>query len=148
MPRILVVDDDAQVRNVVGMLLTRVGYEVTEAEFGVSGYSQARSEKPDLIVLDLMMPVMSGFEVLQKLKQNPVTKRIPVIILTAKIDATSERECMRLGAADYIKKPWGPHELEERIGMLLRYPDLSKPETFRTQSFRAKTDGVDPASLV
>ncbi len=101
------------------MLLTQVGYEVVLAEFGQIGYSKAQSLQPDLILLDLMMPVMDGFEVLRRLKDDQSTGHIPVIILTAKIDSASERECMRLGAVDYIKKPWGPRELEDRIGMAL-----------------------------
>lgn len=126
MPKILVIDDEADLRRVVGMLLTQAGYEVIDAEYGLSGYSKALSEKPDLILLDLMMPVMDGFMVLEKLKQNPSAREIPVIILTAKIDAKSERDCLRLGATDYIKKPWGPRELEDRVGMALGYPELSK----------------------
>ena len=173
MARILVVDDEADVRKVVGILLAQAGYQVTEAEYGLSGYHKAQSDNPDLIVLDLLMPVMDGFEVLQKLKETPATREIPVVILTAKIDAASERECMRLGAVDYIKKPWGPRELEERIGMALGYPDLTplttfisddppveaeegdldgsdlnEPRKFRTRSFPARGDGVDPESLV
>ena len=119
MPKILIVDDEDAIRNVVRLLLIQEGYDVIEAAYGQSGYSKAESEKPDLVLLDLMMPVMDGFEVLQKLKKNPQTSGIPVIILTAKIDVASERECMRLGAVDYIKKPWGPRELEDRIGMAL-----------------------------
>ena len=133
MAKILVVEDEEQVRNVVVALLNQAGYEVIDAEYGLSGYRKAESEKPDLILLDLMMPVMDGFEILRKLKENPNTRSIPVVILTAKIDSASERECMQLGAVDYIKKPWGPSELEERIGMALGYPDLSAPRVFRTQ---------------
>jgi DNA-binding response OmpR family regulator len=130
-PKILVVDDEADVRNVVSAILKQAGYDVVVAEYGLSGYSKAQSEKPDLVLLDLMMPVVDGFEVLSKLKNNPRTSSIPVIILTAKIDAASERECMRLWAADYIKKPWGPRELQDRIGMALGYPDLGGPRQTR-----------------
>ena len=84
MPKILVVDDEADVRNVVTAILNQAGYDVVEAEYGLDGYSKAQSEKPDLVLLDLMMPVVDGFEVLGKLKQNPSTRSIPVIILTAK----------------------------------------------------------------
>ena len=126
MVTILVIDDEADVRDVVGMLLTQAGYQTVGAEYGLSGYSKAQSEQPDLILLDLMMPVMDGFEVLRKLKGDPSTQTIPVIILTARIDAASERECMKLGATDYIKKPWGPRELEDRIGMALGYPELGQ----------------------
>ena len=127
MPSILVVDDEAVVRNVVSTLLKQAGYDVTIAEYGLTGYSMAQTEQPDLMLLDLMMPVMDGFEVLRRLKDDPSTRHIPVIMLTAKIDAASERECMRLGATDYVKKPWGPHELEERIAMALGYPELTPP---------------------
>ena len=127
MVKILVIDDERQVRMVLGAILRQAGYDVIDAAFGLSGYSKAQTEQPDLILLDLMMPVMDGFEVLGKLQDEPSTKRIPVIILTAKIDAASERECMRLGAADYIKKPWGPQEIEERIAMVLGYPKLAQP---------------------
>ena len=81
---------------------------------------------PDLILLDLMMPVLDGFGVLRRLREDPIARRIPVIILTAKIDPASERACMGLGAVDYIKKPWGPQEIEERVAMALGYPVLHK----------------------
>ena len=126
-PKVLVVDDEAAIRTVVGMLLAQAGYEVVLAEYGQIGYSRALTVKPNLILLDLMMPVMDGFQVLRRLKSDQRTSQIPVIILTAKIDAASERECMRLGAVDYIKKPWGPRELEDRISMSLGYPKLNPP---------------------
>ena len=135
MTHILVVDDDAGIRVVVTRLLARAGYEVTEAAYGQAGYQIAVSENPNLILLDLMMPVMDGFEVLSKLKRNPATSRIPVIILTAKIDAESERRCMRSGAVDYIKKPWGPRELEQRIAIALGHRE-SGPEPYLTHDFR------------
>jgi CheY-like chemotaxis protein len=134
MPKILVVDDEADVRDVVTAILKQAGYDVIVAEYGLSRYSKAQSEDPDLVLLDLTMPVVDGFEVLDKLKKNPSTRSIPVIILTAKIDPASERECMRLGAADYIKKPWGPRELQDRIGMVLGYPSLG--ETSQTRATR------------
>jgi len=139
MVTILVIDDEADIRGVVGTLLTLAGYQTIDAEYGLSGCAKARSEHPDLILLDLMMPVMDGFEVLRKLKEDPSTQTIPVIILTARIDATSERECLRLGATDYIKKPWGPKELEDRIGMALGYPELGRPPGSTID--QARTDG-------
>ena len=123
MTKVLVIDDEQVVRQVVNRLLTEEGYEVIEAPYGQAGYHMAVSEKPNIIMLDLMMPVMDGFEVLSKLKSNPETRPIPVIILTVKIDAESERRCMRFGAVDYIKKPWGPDELGDRVAMALGYPE-------------------------
>ena len=78
MPKILVVDDEAEVRNVVATILKQAGYDVVEAEHGLIGYSKAQSENPDLVLLDLMMPVVDGFEVLRRLKKNPGTWSIPV----------------------------------------------------------------------
>jgi flagellar protein FlaH len=123
MIKILVIEDEDVVRQVVVRLLTTQGYQVIEAAYGQAGYQMAIAEQPDIILLDLMMPVMDGFQVLGKLKSNPETRPIPVIILTARIDAESERRCMRAGAVDYIKKPWGPGELGDRIAMALGYPE-------------------------
>lgn len=123
MTRILVVEDEEHIRRVVALTLISEGYEITEAVHGLMGYSKAVSEQPHLIIMDLNMPVMDGLTALSKLKGNPATEKIPVIILTARIDAASERECMQAGAVDYIKKPWGQQELEDRVAMALNYPD-------------------------
>ena len=135
MTKVLVIDDEPVVRQVVNRLLTGEGYQVIEAPYGQAGYQLAISEKPNIILLDLMMPVMDGFQVLSKLKSNPETRPIPVIILTAKIDAGSERRCMQSGAVDYIKKPWGPGELKDRIAMALGYGENPPPQ-HRTRQFR------------
>ena len=116
MTKILVIDDEAMIRNVVSALLRQAGHDVVDAKHGLNGIAMAQTEKPDLILLDVMMPVVDGFEVLRRLGEDPVSSSIPVIMLTAKIDAATERTCMELGAVDYIKKPWGPQEIEERVG--------------------------------
>ena len=123
MTRILVVEDEENIRRMVTLTLTSEGYEIIEAVHGLMGYSKAVSEQPQLILMDLNMPVMDGLAALSKLKGNPDTEKIPVIILTGRIDAASERECMQAGAIDYIKKPWGGQELEDRVAMALNYPD-------------------------
>ena len=137
MTRILVVEDEVDVRNVVNLTLSSEGYEIIEAVHGLMGYIKAVSERPDLIIMDLNMPVMDGLEALNKLKANPDTENIPVIILTGRIDATSERECMQAGTVDYIKKPWGQGELEDRVAMALNYPNdpdrVSRVHDFRTE---------------
>lgn len=140
MTKILVIDDEAVIRRVVGVLLGQAGYDVIYAEYGLSGIAMAQSEKPDLILLDLMMPVVDGFEVLKRLREDNVASRIPVIILTAKIDAASERACMDLGAVDYIKKPWGPREIEERVAMALGYPEIVNPELVSPESVTQRLD--------
>ena len=86
--------------------------------------------------MDLNMPIMDGFQVLHKLKSNPETEHIPVIILTAMIDIESERRCLQAGVTDYIKKPWDPAELQERIAIIVGARELER-EGYVTKS--AKT---------
>ena len=126
MTKVLVIDDDSMVRDMVVRMLTLDGYQVIESAYGQAGCAAAVSEKPNIILLDLNMPIMDGFQVLHKLKNNPETERIPVIVLTARIDAESERRCMQAGAADYIKKPWGPAELQERIAIIVGARELER----------------------
>jgi len=89
MTKVLVIDDDSMVRETVVRLLILEGYQVIEAAYGQAGYASAISDSPNIILLDLNMPIMDGFEVLHKLKGNPETERIPVIVLTARIEAES-----------------------------------------------------------
>jgi len=126
MTKVLVIDDDSMVRETVVRLLILEGYQVIESAYGQAGYAAAISDSPNIILLDLNMPIMDGFEVLRKLKSNPETERIPVIVLTARIDAESERRCMAAGATDYIKKPWGPAELQERIAIIVGAKELER----------------------
>ena len=109
MTRILVVDDERDIREVVKTTLQDNGYKVVEASDGVEAYAAAAdaavAEKPDLIVLDLMLPKLNGFEVLEKLTQNPQTSYIPVVILTARGQAQDETRALRSGATDYMTKP-------------------------------------------
>ena len=148
MTKVLVIDDDSMVREMVVRLLTLEGYQVIESAYGQSGYAAAVSERPNIILLDLNMPIMDGFQVLHKLKSNPETERIPVIVLTARIDAESERRCMAAGATDYIKKPWGPAELQERIAIIVGARELER-EGYVTQKAKPHIleDLVKPPGL-
>ena len=135
MTRILVVEDEEHVRRAVSLILMAEGYEIVEAIHGLMGYSKALELKPDLIIMDLTMPVLDGLDALAKLKSDPVTRGIPVIILTSRIDAASERQCAQAGAADYIKKPWGGQELEERVALALNFNQSQEPVR-RIKNFR------------
>ena len=148
MTKVLVIDDDSMVRETVVRLLILEGYQVIESAYGQAGYAAAISESPNIILLDLNMPIMDGFEVLHKLKSNPETERIPVIVLTARIDAESERRCMAAGATDYIKKPWGPAELQERIAIIVGANELER-EGYVTQKAKPHIFGdmVKPPGL-
>ena len=148
MTKVLVIDDDSMVRETVVRLLILEGYQVIESAYGQAGYAAAISDSPNIILLDLNMPIMDGFAVLHKLKSNPETERIPVIVLTARIDAESERRCMAAGATDYIKKPWGPAELQERIAIIVGAKELER-ERYVTQKAKPHIFGnmVKPPGL-
>lgn len=120
MAKILVMDDDPIIVSFLSNLLTDNGYEVLTAEDGNTGLQMARREKPDLIVSDLVMPFLDGFEILREIKSDPSMKEIPVIVISMK---EKERDIVRgfdLGAEDYIIKPFGAHELLARVRRALR----------------------------
>ena len=113
---VLIVDDNNDARRLVRRILQAQGhFEVVEAESGQEALGLAETNPPDLIILDLMMPVMDGFQVLQKLKDNSATQSIPVIMVTAKGQEQDQQTAIRIGAYDYITKPWGPDEVEPKV---------------------------------
>lgn len=112
---ILVVDDTAMSLELLGELLMRAGYNVRSAQDGRMALRSARARPPELILLDVRMPGMDGFEVCQRLKSDPVTKDIPVIFLSALSDTTDKMTGFRLGAVDYIAKPSQPEEVLARV---------------------------------
>jgi DNA-binding response OmpR family regulator len=117
---ILVVDDEADVLDLVRYHLNRAGFEVDVASSGAAALLAARQRRPDAIVLDIMLPQMSGTEVLQKLKLEIDTARIPVLMLTAKGLLSERIAGLELGVDDYITKPFSPRELVLRVQNLLR----------------------------
>lgn len=108
MAKVLVADDEKNVRLSLVYILFDAGYDVIEPEDGAAAVRKAVLEQPDLILLDVMMPVMNGFEVLKQLRENPATESIPVVLLTALPPAEGERVGMNLGVSHYIAKPWEP----------------------------------------
>ena len=117
MTKILVADHDLSIRALVKSIFIGEGYELIEAIDGGSAYDVAVSEKPDVILLDVLTPGMDGYEVLERLKDNPDTNLIPIIMLTAL--PRDERRRMRLGPEDYITKPFSREELEHRVRLAL-----------------------------
>ncbi len=109
--RVLVVDDERHIVRLVQVNLERQGYEVLTAYDGVECLEKAKSEQPDLIVLDVMMPRMDGFEALQRLKSDPETSHIPVIMLTARAQDRDVLQGYQYGADLYLTKPFSPMEL-------------------------------------
>jgi DNA-binding response OmpR family regulator len=120
MTKILVAEDERDIRDLVVETLFDQGYDVLESKDGRETFEIARSEIPDLILLDVMMPVMDGFEVLSKLKQSSITDAIPVVMLTAMWASDGEQNAMRLGVRHYISKPFDPETLQATVRVALR----------------------------
>ncbi len=124
-PRIvLVVDDEARMRRFIRMNLELEGYQVIEAENGLRALEQIRTYAPDLIIMDVMMPEMDGFEALRLLRE---ISTVPVILLTVKSDEEDKIYGLGLGADDYITKPFSPRELNSRVNAVLRRAEWPAP---------------------
>lgn len=117
--KILVVDDEINITQILEFSIGSEGYEVITAQNGEEAIDRARREQPDLIVLDIMMPKIDGYEACRILKANPLTKNIPVVLLTAKGRDIDKRLGYEVGATDYIIKPFSPNKLVDRIQELL-----------------------------
>ncbi|MFN3817064.1 response regulator transcription factor [Brevundimonas sp.] len=126
MARILIADDDPLLRALLQHKLGAVDHQVLSAEHGGEVMAMVRDHGPDLIVLDAMMPVMDGFEVLRRLKTEGDLRDIPVIMLTALKRQEDVVGALQLGAADYLAKPFIPDELVERIRRILGAPDMEQ----------------------
>jgi len=114
--KILVVDDETELVEMLKMRLEANNYTVITAPDGKVGLEQAIKEKPNLIILDIMMPEIDGFEVLDQLKKNEITRSTPVLMLTAKDDTNAILESQELKATDHLIKPFDPEELLRLIG--------------------------------
>jgi twitching motility two-component system response regulator PilH len=116
--RILVVDDSATERHILGEILVKKGFEVSFAEDGEKGVAQAKLTKPDLIIMDVVMPGMNGFQATRAITKEPETQNIPVIICTTKDQETDKVWGVRQGAKDYVVKPVNAAELLAKIAAL------------------------------
>jgi len=120
--KILVVDDEIYIVHILDFSLGMEGYEVITALDGEQALDRMKAEKPDLVVLDIMMPKLDGYEVCKSIKSNPATKQTPVILLSAKGRNVDQKLGFDVGADDYITKPFSPRKLVERINQLLGQP--------------------------
>jgi len=118
--KILLADDEEDIKTVISLYLSSKGYEVITAYDGLDAIDKAKTEKPDLILLDVMMPIMNGFEVCQKLKDDAETQNIPIIMLSAAAQSDTITKSLELGAKDYIVKPFEPERLDK---ILFKYLD-------------------------
>ncbi|HEY2637382.1 MAG TPA: response regulator transcription factor, partial [Solirubrobacteraceae bacterium] len=116
-PRVLIIEDDPNVAEVVTRYLEREGYAVESADDGLEGLERALADPPDLVVLDLMLPALSGLEVCRRLRAKVP---VPVIMLTARGEEVDRIAGLELGADDYVAKPFSPRELTARVKAVLR----------------------------
>jgi pilus assembly protein CpaE len=117
--KILIIDDDVDTLRLVGLMLQRQGYEISAASNGAQGLAKALEERPDLILLDVMMPDMDGYEVARRLRKNPVTVNVPILMFTAKTQLDDKVTGFEVGADDYLTKPTHPTELQAHVKALL-----------------------------
>src|SRR5689334_11397682 len=117
--KILVVDDEVYIVHILDFSLGMEGYEVITALDGEDALAKAAEHKPDLVVLDIMMPKMDGYEACKRLKSEAATRHIPVILLSAKGRNVDQKTGFEVGADDYITKPFSPRKLVERINAIL-----------------------------
>jgi DNA-binding response OmpR family regulator len=119
-PLLLIADDDEDILELLAFRLERAGYEVVRARHGEEALRLALEHMPSLAVLDVMMPGLDGYEVTRRLRSDPRTIAMPVILLTARAQASDISRGMAAGADDHIKKPFNARDLKERIERLLR----------------------------
>ena len=117
--KIMIVDDDLESLKLVGLMLQRRGYEIVAAHSGDQALSKAKIEPPDLVILDIMMPGLDGYQVCQQLRADPTTARMPVIMFTAKTLVGDKVAGFQAGADDYLTKPIHPNELVSHVEALL-----------------------------
>jgi two-component system, OmpR family, phosphate regulon response regulator PhoB len=118
-PRVLIVDDDPDIRALITYRLTASGYDVIAADDGEAGLAAVREHAPDLVLVDWMMPRLTGVELCTRLRADPATAGIPVVLLTARTDDVAMRGGREAGVDEYITKPFSPRELAARVDEIL-----------------------------
>jgi len=117
--KILVIEDNPSALRLIGYTLEQEGYQVIAATNGLEGMRRAQGEEPDLIILDIMLPGIDGFEICHRLRAEPGTAQLPVLMLSAKIQETDKATGLKVGADDYLTKPADPSEIISRVQTLL-----------------------------
>jgi DNA-binding response OmpR family regulator len=119
LPLVLAADDDEDILALLAFRLERSGYSVLQARDGEEALELAREKKPDLAVIDVTMPKLDGFELTRRLRAEEVTRRMPIILLTARTQDADVERGFETGADDYIRKPFSPQELSARVHAIL-----------------------------
>jgi len=118
-PLVLAADDDPLIRELIQFRLERSGYQVVTAADGDEALRMIRERRPDLVVLDVMMPGRTGYEITRSLRADEATRAIPVILLTARVQESDVSQGFEAGADDYLTKPFSPQELRARVQAIL-----------------------------
>jgi two-component system alkaline phosphatase synthesis response regulator PhoP len=129
--KILIVEDEKDILDLIRLYLEKDGYRISTAMTGLEGLKMVKSEHPDLVILDLMLAEMDGLEVCKRIRADPQTALLPVIMLTAKAEESDMVIGLELGADDYVTKPFSPKALAARIKALFRRLERSQTETSR-----------------
>ncbi len=133
--KVLVVDDEKDITALVAYHLEREGFQVLQAHDGLQALELVKRERPHLLVLDLMLPHLSGLDVCRRLRKEPDTARLPILMLTAKAEETDKVLGLELGGDDYLTKPFGPRELVARVKALIRRSEeTQEDEVFKVGS--------------
>jgi two-component system, OmpR family, alkaline phosphatase synthesis response regulator PhoP len=143
--RVLVVDDDAPIRLLCRVNLEAEGMEVLEAVDGADGLELARTERPDVVLLDVMLPKLDGWRVAEALLEDPRTGEIPIVFLTARAELRDQARGLEIGGIDYITKPFNPVELADLIRSLLERVRLGEHKNMRKEKLarlRSLTNGL------
>jgi two-component system phosphate regulon response regulator PhoB len=153
MERVLIVDDDADILRLVSYNLAQAGFEVVTAENGRSALELVQRQPPDLIILDVMLPDVDGLEVCRTLRGHDVSRKIPIIMLTARSEEIDRVVGFELGADDYVMKPFSPRELVLRVKSILRRTHVDRTEMLRFGNIQIYPErrqcfvGKEPISL-
>jgi DNA-binding response OmpR family regulator len=129
MPKVLVIDDDPELRALMTTFLTAKGFEVSSAKNGAEGLAQAQADQPDLIALDLIMPGMDGFAVLQQLREDPVFRDVPIMVLSAMTTSDAHNKAIDAGVRTFVAKPFDYREIVFKIRTLIASNNLFTAKT-------------------
>jgi DNA-binding response OmpR family regulator len=146
-PKVLVIDDDAGLIKMMGLILHRAGYKVEVATSGIDGLAKIDEFKPDIVILDRMMPLMDGLEVARRLRARPTTAQIPIIMLSALGSVDEKVDGFEAGVDDYVHKPVEPKELLARTRALLMRANYSRPQAAKTVSIIGSKGGVGATTV-
>ena len=137
--KILIIEDESDVADLLALSFRKAGFKTMSAADGATGLQKAREERPDFVILDLMLPKMSGLEVCKILKSDAGTSHIPILMLTAKAEEIDRIVGLEFGADDYVTKPFSPREVTLRIRAILRRGEK------REETLQAGSISIDPA---